>query len=636
MSLFDYPRINFTGTLQLNPGTANNDDFAPQAALPASWGPFAGAPLALMESKLVEARTYGMSDEQFVAWVQQPQTFDVVGSPGQTQQLVPAEWNYYGDMGLKAKASVVGIETGPGKLYTASDGTAPISSLIGAAVSFQGGITDVNSQGSPPATQFFLDSFTLQSGKQAAAISGAPSKGACQWLNFYRNVNLVADGGAGGYVYHVLRAGEGTTIDVPGMPAGVAGVVIRYYIFNTQVGNVPLPAQNPATAQIVGTIAPLRADEDIFTGPVGRLLVSNTANIPTPPGAVNNSSPTNLIMLAPAVLQQNGDAISADFSGTFPDFSMGPKFNPKFVFGNVVLLVTGNGSAVPIGGVPYADTDGGNARGWIFDFDVASNAAAKDALSDPAATFSLLHQLYGTVLSETEYFFVSNQQGIYAEQNGPGDVFLNQGTSEPATISVYQYGKKLAASDCPPVTVWQYRSIPLEAPGNATVLSANFSPGDPLVVDTSQPGNYLFTFTINDDANPAPEGYPPQSYLTFQNPPWITNAPGISLRILPNNEDFSRYYVDPSAEEPVGNDLLTFDVVYAKVLRTYYLLYPAMNVQAFPLNDEQKVKDNAGAILDRTRMKHWMTTKYMPRTRDMSQSRKTLLRAWCLKFAPEK
>ena len=81
----------------------------------------------------------------------------------------------------------------------------------------------------------------------------------------------------------------------------------------------------------------------------------------------------------------------------------------------------------------------------------------------------------------------------------------------------------------------------------------------------------------HDAGNPAPGGYPPKSYLTFQNPPWITNAPSISLRILPNDEDFSRYYADPSSGEPVGNELLTFDVVYSKVLRTYYLLYPVMS-----------------------------------------------------------
>ena len=44
MSLFDYPRINFKGTLQLNPGTANNDDYAqqPSAFLPKSYGKYAG------------------------------------------------------------------------------------------------------------------------------------------------------------------------------------------------------------------------------------------------------------------------------------------------------------------------------------------------------------------------------------------------------------------------------------------------------------------------------------------------------------------------------------------------------------------------------------------------------------------
>ena len=40
MSLFDYPRINFRGKIELNPGTANNDDYAQQpgaALLPASY-----------------------------------------------------------------------------------------------------------------------------------------------------------------------------------------------------------------------------------------------------------------------------------------------------------------------------------------------------------------------------------------------------------------------------------------------------------------------------------------------------------------------------------------------------------------------------------------------------------------------
>jgi hypothetical protein len=148
------------------------------------------------------------------------------------------------------------------------------------------------------------------------------------------------------------------------------------------------------------------------------------------------------------------------------------------------------------------------------------------------------------------------------------------------------------------------------------------------VVDTTQPGNYAFTFSTNASE------FPPISYLTFMNPPYITNSPSITLRILPNNVDFSQYYVDPNAAEPVGNDKLTWDIVYRHSLRTYYLLYPAMN-QFFPLNSEERVTKSAQGILDRTETTIWMTTGYMPPTRDMSQSRRTLLRAWCYKVRPK-
>ena len=184
MSLFDYPRINFVGTIQLDPGTANNDDYAATYT-------YKGQPLGLIDSKRVEPRTYGMSDADFIAWVQQVQTVDVAGCPGQTKPAIPAEWNYYGGMDSSPlSVSVAGVQAG----HT----TVP-SNLIGAALTFSGVITDVNSEGSPPSTQFFFDNITLAAGG-TTFLSGAPSKGACQWLNFYRNVNLTADAGAGGYV----------------------------------------------------------------------------------------------------------------------------------------------------------------------------------------------------------------------------------------------------------------------------------------------------------------------------------------------------------------------------------------------------------------------------------------------------
>lgn len=642
MSIFDFPRINFKGTIQLNPGTANNDDYAGAVTLPNSYGRFAGQTLALIDSKLVQARTFGMSDDAFMAWVQTQQTFDVVGKPGVTQQIIPAEWNYYGGMEMSSIAvKVIGVQTGPGEIHSEASSSLSLTNLLGADLAISNGhITDVNSEGSPPATQFFIDGLTLTK-DGATFINGSPTKGACQWLNFYRNANLTADGGAGGYVYHVMRKSQaGTIIDIPGFEdPNVAGAILRYYLFrpmesastNPQIEAVYKRQQaNPATLEIVGTIAPLYENEHILTTPTGRLMVCNQAQIPTPPGSQNNGA-NGLIALAPAVLQVAENIVSADFVGTFPDYyqmNFVP-LNGKYYFGEVSLVVSAGANSAVIGAVDYANTTQGDQRGWVLDFDISANAAAQKVLQDPNASFQLVHPALGPILDETDYYFVSNQQAIYAEQLGDGSQFLNQGTLEPATISVFRRGVELSAYECPPITVWQYRSIPLQDPGNAVSISSDLKPGQPIAVDTSQPGNFLFTFSVNEDPNPAPT-FPPPSYSVFMYPPYVTNAPSISLRILPNDEDFSQYYVDPGAEDPVGNDLLTFEVVYEKVLRTYYLLYPVM-IPYVRLNSEPDVRKHAKGILQTTERSIWMSIDYMPRTRDMSSSRTRLLRAWCRK-----
>ena len=633
MSLFDFPRINIKGTVTLNPGTANNDDYAGSVTFPS--GPNAGQTLALIDSKLVQPRTYGMSDADFIAWVQKAQPFNPPVN-GQPQQIVPAEWNYYGDMSSNVgsgMATVIGVQTGPGQLYTAPDPTVPATAMIGSALEYYGGITDVNSEGSPPATQFFIEQLTLMNGT-SIALQGPASKGACQWINFYRNVNNVADAGAGGYMYHVILKSQcGGNFNIPGFEdPSIIGAIFRYYLYNIiqpvtdNAGLEQLYAnqqQNAATLQFVATIAPLYGDEAITTGPVGRLLVAPPPTISTTPLTTNNGNGT--IALAPAVLQHAGNRISVEFVGTFPD-NYQPPTNDKYDFGGVTLIVDGGGISAPIGAVNYTDTNGGDERGWLFDFDISNNSDAQKALSDPAATFRLSSAKWGNVLNENPYFVVSNQLAMYAEQHGPGNSFFNQGAYEPATVSVYQYGKLLPAGTCPPLTVWSYSTVPLQTPGALVEVASNFNPGDPLTVDTSLPGNFTFTFTVGNQPPP------PSSYAGFLNPPFttLTNAPQICLRVLPNNEDFSQYYVDPSSPEPVGNDQLTFAVVFDKVLHTYYVLYPAMNA-IFDLSSEAACTARAKGILARTDPSIWMSINYMPRTRDMSASRRTLLQAWCRK-----
>lgn len=638
MSLFDYPRINLTGVLTVSPGTANNDDYAGAVTLPKDHGPYAGQTLALIDSKLVEPRTYGMSDADFIAWVQKAQTFDVPG--GGHTEIIPAEWNYYGGMTMSlGSASVVGVTTALGQVHTSPDSALPVTGLVGATLVFSGTMTDVNSEGSPPATQFFIDSLTLSQGSRTW-LSGGASKGACQWLNFYRNVNLAQDAGSGGYVYHVLRKGPGTTIDIPGFDdPRIAGVILRYDLFqSTQktVGNKAIEAlyaqqaPNSAAIQVVATLAPLYASETLFTAPAGRLMVADTPSIATPSGSQNNG-PNGLVALAPAVLAVAGDRISADFSGTFPDHyqpDANPAANPKYDFGPVSLVVTDGSASATVGPVGYADTAAGNQGGWLFDFDVSANAAARQILASPSGgTFQLRHATSVVVLAETDYYIVSNQQAIYGEQGGSGTELVNQGSPEPASVAVFHRGRQLAAGSCPPLTVWWYASVPLQVPGNAVAIATGYQPGQPIPIATDLPGNYLLTFTVGGQAPP------PASYSTFMFPPFITNRPQISLRLLPNLEDFSRYYVDPASPEPVGNDQLSFAVVYQKVLRTYYLLYPVMN-QVIALNQEGAVAGNAKRILAATSAApaNWMSAQYMPRTRDLSHSRRTLLQAWCRKI----
>ncbi len=620
MSVFDYPRINVKGLIRLDPGTGNNDDYAATAT-------FQGEPVGLLESKTVTARTYGMDDATFLPWAQVAHPFDVVSQPGTTKDIIPAEWNFYGDMSMKEYSiTCVGADAG--------SATVVVANCLNAEFSISGAFTDINPEGSPPATQFFIKKIALGP-KDDPLISAELSKGTGQWINFYRNVNLTADAGAGASVYHAI---PDATVNLLGWNTlqGVNGIVFRYYLSRALLENPDTGTtneqieelykngdNNPKLLELVGTITPLYDTETHVAMQTGRLLTMDTPNVTTP---TNNNNGNGTVALGPAILNidNNTGILRADFVGTFPDnYDSGDGSNPKYDFGTVYLVAEHkDGGQLWEFPVSYADTAQGDANGWLFDFDIS---AIQSLLPD--VIFKLVSDNFGEVLTELDYYFVSNQLAIYGEQNGDNQNFLNNGTTEQATISVFHRGEELATANCPDITVWQYASTPIEAPGDAIPISTNFKPGDPLVVDVSQPGNLLFTFTVTGDGNT-----PPTNYGAFSGPPYITNWPQISLRILPN-EDYDQYFVDPGASEPVGNNLLTFDVLYDNVLRVYYLLYPVMH-PFLPLNDEQIVASQAPEILIRTdpAPENWLAKTYMPMTRDLSNSRRRLLQAWCRKM----
>ncbi|HEU4454981.1 MAG TPA: hypothetical protein VFR81_18095 [Longimicrobium sp.] len=436
----------------------------------------------------------------------------------------------------------------------------------------------------------------------------------------------------------------------PGMPLPEVAELMR------------VNGRNPDYIQVVGTIAPAYGDE-VDSCPAGRMLAP-VESIPAP-GATGNANPADpQYKLGPAVVTVNrvDGVVSADFSGTFPDRLTSTDYDPlvttdsvKWSFGPVTLTIGDGTTRHDVGAVGYTDTAAGNLAGWIFDVPIASLSPEAQAILD-TGTFALWGRLTDAdgvtrdaeLLVEQEYLVVSDQACIFGEQelNNPSlDLFTDDtGTPVPSRIRVFRKGAELAAEDCPPVTVWEYDTTPNQDPGPLTLITTTFGPGQNLTVDPRRNGNRLYTFTVEGQA--APPGfagirttaagtgddglYPPLAYGGLP----LGFAPMINLRLLPNDVDYSRYYV-PGTDPPVGNELLTFEAMYNEVLRNYYLLYPAMN-QRIPLNDPDYWNDPemARRLYERTQLSWWARAEYMPRTRDLSASRRELLHAWARAFFP--
>jgi hypothetical protein len=675
MSIFSFPRIHFKGLLTINVGTGNNDDY--------SGSSYNGQPLRLADSIFVQPITFGMDDATFLAWAQKSQP---VGQPSvpnartsfmnkgsgtsQQQYVIPGEWNYYGDMGMTMQGmNAITVQTAPTTFV-------PSHPFIGAQLSFNnrpgptgrstGMLIDINPEG-VPCSQVFADFLTLTGNDGNAIFTGKPSKAVTRWINFQKNSRLRGPNGAGAYFHCVvpIAAIQGQPI-VPFMsPAGsppLAGIVFRYYMsrslqkinslkyadaeWRAQIEALYAKGQsgkanyadfiNPTYVQLNGTITPWYAGE-MQSAPTGRLLAPTTKTFPVPPPPPGESGGNGPAFgLAPAVFQVNNinnvPTVSVDFLSTFPDQyqknaadpynPLQTNNNPTMDFGPVNLILDVGGKEKTRQLVPYPDTTQGDNKGWLFE--VPLTGVTPDEAKQ--GSFRLNSDKYGDLLVETDFLIASDQSNICGEQNGSATMFMNDGTSVgPATIRVFQKGQELSPSTCPPITVWQYAQVPNQDQSNfkAVKLMTGYKPGAQLQVNTSQPGVFLFTFTLPND--PPPPGDAADVDLM--------NSPMINLRLLPNNKDYSQYYVKPNEPDPVGNDKLTFDVIYQEVLRNYYLLYPGMSA-VIPLNDPEQWDDAemAGRLLQHTQKSWWNQYGYMPRTRDLSQSRRTLLHAWARKY----
>jgi hypothetical protein len=92
----------------------------------------------------------------------------------------------------------------------------------------------------------------------------------------------------------------------------------------------------------------------------------------------------------------------------------------------------------------------------------------------------------------------------------------------------------------------------------------------------------------------------------------------VELRVLPHES------------HAIADAQLTFDYVYEHVFRYYDLITPAMSV-AMDLTDPTiwQTPTAARYLLLTTSLELWASWQFMPRTRDLSRSRRELLRRFC-------
>ena len=745
MSQFDFPRIHVRGLININVGTANNDDYATKVVAPTYEGgnpdnppdmaSYSKLPLRLADTDQVQPTTFGRSDNEFQTWASQK--LPVLSSEGAQSEVLPAEWNYFGDMGIKlefanptgqgpasCKVVVATVQTTPtqfigsaadlGSLSTPDRGV--VEPFLGATFSFKkrqddpdtstAMIIDCSQEGSSQSSQIFCENLMLQNGgtvllgRKLDMMSGQymsqamPDKASTLWLNFQRNLNFGGPGGASGSFQTVMPFDDGVEASAllalferyrpAGETRAIRGVVFRYNMFRVQAPyrydldkTMEVFAQgglNPGIGQFVGTLAPWYDGDDDETYSMGRLLIPGPATFPMPSGGHGNADPENpTFRLAPLVARVNTDlkVLSLDAVNTFPeqytkdptakqyatdayhdDTNPDDTYNPKYNLQTLTLTLTppAKGGITPppvtlgtltfdqalAGAVSYG-TQAYYLRGGMIDLPLSFQGYSVDDLAE--GSLSLLNSQGQAYLVENELMILPRRSTLYTEQE-PGAVatqFNFNGTPVPAPLTVWRKGKPMTEAEYQELVaagkglvVQEFLLNPIELQGSANkdplanydVTTLNFQLSTPVDRASTK------IFAVTQKGVPRNMG----GVIQLQEQINTMVNPILYVRILPN-QDFSQYYKDPSAAEPVGNATLTFGVIYEYIFRNYFLLYPAMS-QVVPLNNPQDwlTADMARRLLTRVSPQQWPHYEYMPRTRDLSRSRRVLLEAWARKI----
>jgi hypothetical protein len=569
------PRIHFEGTFQTNVGTGNNDDIQDR-------------PPVVDTANVTVHPPGNMGDEEFRGWMQGQTTSANPTRPGR----IRGGWNYYGDNRcdfIDVSVTAVELRDAPRITTVQDDPVVGAQVRLGLAV-----MVDLDPQG-VASTQIFADSLEVVR-EGGLRLRGRHGWFHSRWLNRQRNLSVRGFSGASA-VFHGSIPNSELEWEVVGSPAlerfradveGDGGVSVRFCLYLVTPGlddealaeryRAEGPVANPAVGRVVGTLGVWRSGEPGSVA-MGRLLV--------PSGSlVGDHSP---IILGPAIAAVDDAAhrVTLDLVNTFPEAD---EAGGKASLGEALLQVRNGNETHDIGPVPY---DQGTYEQTAGIVEVPFHPALEPTIA--AGELVLVAEKGVELLAEAPVMAESDDRCVY----------LQQGESAAIRFTALARGAPL---------VQPVRFVVTDQPGlDAHRPVVEF----PETIDVGAGADGVLTLRA---ANP---GCTVLRLARAPGPRPLDTArdPYINVRVLPA-DDYGR----------LGDDELTFPLVYQEVLRYYHLLHPAMS-RVLDLGDEQAVTSAAEALLQRTDPGNWHRARYMPRTRDLSAGKRHLLERWCRQVA---
>ena len=493
MSQFDFPRIHFSGETSIDPATGNNNYFYPlvtydpisaTVVLPPrvyldTEKDIATAKRTLPPSKaniLYDANDNAyleISDirtsEDFKAWNICPlgsypkdsnyhRFYETINSINEQEPLTgncPGYWNYYGTMNFECLSVKVhsiqlyqdqGIQT----ITEKDDMLGTWAEILESSLDFEdpsGKNRAVMIDVSPTLSLFsqvFSDQFNLKSG-EASILKSNPSKASLRQMNLKRITNDPTITGASGTFFGSIPLDQIDTEKSQTLlnffnaystsNKAFKGLFYRYDLSRVRENQSPdytkLGANsNPAYARMIGTISPWY-EGDMSSACIARQLI--------PREALENGPNLGLAF---ANYQAEHKLLNLDLIGSLPEEVAGKDFQKSFKkksLGTLSLELETETDSLNIWNndfnLAHGESQHFEDSGGIIDIDLSLNPGIITEL-EKGGYLSLVQKTnpgddIRVLLKENPYYFVSDQIGIYSDQNDPEEKgFLSNSISE--------------------------------------------------------------------------------------------------------------------------------------------------------------------------------------------------------------